>query len=105
MNRKSIGRENAIALAETKWWIDRSSYEIAYFTMLVEELCLPFDVFHQAITDALGRPVYTHEFGLNWDGLWEELNGERTSPTVEEIINLIPKEKLLIVIPASPQGE
>ena len=71
--------------------------EIAEFQMEQDRLCVPFDVFHKAIEDALGRPVYTHEFGLNRDGLRKELNGEKESPTLEEIINLIPENKRILI--------
>lgn len=59
---------------------------------------MPFQVFHEAIEKALGRPVFTHEFGLNREGLQKEFLGEIDPPTFEECINLIPKEKRLIVM-------
>lgn len=54
-------------------------------------------MFHEAVEKALGRPVWTHEFGLNWDGLKKELMGEAPAPTMQEIIDLIPEEKRIIV--------
>jgi hypothetical protein len=65
--------------------------------MVTEELCCPFDVFHQAVEKTLGRPVFTHEFGMNPDGIYFELIGEKDAPTMQEIIGLIPLDKLVIV--------
>ncbi len=58
---------------------------------------MPFDVFHEAIEKVLHRPVYTHEFGLNYVGIVLEYLGEKQPPTFEEIINMIPEEKRIIV--------
>lgn len=98
--QKSIGAPAAIAMAESKWWLGKNAKEIARIGLITCELCLPFGVLHKAVEDALGRPVWTHEFGLNFDGIWQELNGERDAPTMEEIINLIPEEKRLLVVTA-----
>lgn len=88
---KQLTKEQAIAFCENKLYGGMTSRQIAVFQMEQERLCIPFDVFHKAIEEALGRPVYTHEFGLNYDGLRKELNGEKEPPTLEEIINLIPE--------------
>lgn len=90
--------EEAIKLGESKWWVGMPARDVAIFQMHAELLCMPFDIFHKAVTDALGRPVFTHEFGLNHDGLIKELLGESPAPTTEDIINMIPADKRLIVI-------
>jgi hypothetical protein len=95
--QQTIGKEKAIALHDSKWWIGKSPKEIAKVQLFTAELCMPFAVFHEALEAALGRPVWTHELGLNFDGLVQELLGERDAPTMEEIISLIPEEKRIIV--------
>lgn len=95
--RNSIGKEKAIELAESNWWELCDHREIAEFQLLTKELCCPFAVFHEAIEKSLGRPVWTHEFGMNYDGIVAEFLGERESPSMEEIIGLIPEEKRMIV--------
>jgi hypothetical protein len=62
--KNSIGKENAIELYESKWWEGLSHREIAGVQLFVTELCCPFDVFHEAVEKSLGRPVFTHEFGM-----------------------------------------
>ena len=58
---------------------------------------MPFGVFHEAIEKTLERPVFTHEFGLNLDSLKMELMHGTTPPTLQEIMNLIPEEKRIII--------
>lgn len=98
--------EEAIALSETKFWESMSFYDRAKFQLFEDKLCMPFDVFHEAMEKALGRPVFTHEFGLNHEGLKRELLGEQKPPTIEEIINLIPEEKRIVVgLPGEPNDQ
>lgn len=93
----SLTREQAIALAESNFWKVMSYRERAVFQMNEDLLCMPFDIFHEAVEKTLGRPVYTHEFAFA-DNLRKELNGEQGAPTMEEIISLIPEDKRIIVV-------
>lgn len=96
--RKSIGKAEAIRLFDSGWWKDKTDREIAVFQMFTEELAVPFGRFQEAMEKALGRPVWTHELGLNWEGLAAELMGDKPAPTMQEIIELIPKDKRLIIV-------
>jgi hypothetical protein len=93
----SIGKEKAIKLYETEWWKEKSYREIAEFQLFTAELSCPFDVFHEAVEKSLGRPVFTHEFGLNYGGICKEFLGEKEPPTMNEILHMIPQEKLIVV--------
>ena len=93
----SIGKEAAIALAATKWWESKTDQEIALFQMQTVELTMPFGRFHEALEKSLGRPVFTHELGLNAEGIYAELIGEKEPPTFADILELIPAEKRIIV--------
>ena len=95
--RCSIGRDKAIELAKTQWWVGLPPWRVAMFQMLTDELCMPFDKFHEAVEQTLGRPVFTREFGLNWDGIMSELTGNKPATTMDEILNLIPKDKRVVV--------
>ena len=90
-------KDESIKLAESKFWETMTYEEIAKFQMFEPKLCMPFGVFHEAMEKTLGRPVYTHEFGLNYKGLQKELLGECPVPTMEDIINMIPAGKRIIV--------
>jgi len=93
-----LTKKQAIALAKSEFWKDMTYFERAKFQLFTGKLCMPFEVFHEAIEKALGRPVYTHEFGLNVKGLKEELLGKRKAPTLKEILDMIPKDKLIVPI-------
>jgi len=95
--QRSIGKEKAIELAESGWWKEKSAREIAHFQLFMAELCMPFSEFHKAVEKSLGRSVLTHEFGMNYDGICSEFLGEKEPPTMEEIINMIPEEKRIII--------
>lgn len=94
---KQLTKEEAIAFDDNKLWEDMDYKQRAIFQMQQDRLCMPFDVFHESIEKALGRPVFTHEFGFNREGLMKELLGEKEPPTFEEIIGLIPEEKRILV--------
>jgi hypothetical protein len=84
-------------LSKTKFWEKMTKKQIAMFQLFEPKLCMPFDIFHEAIESVLGRPVFTHEFGLNYEGLKSEILGKKSAPSMEEIINLIPEEKRILV--------
>ena len=95
---RQFTKEEAITFAESNQWEPLSFRERALLQFSQKLLCMPFDKFHEATEKALGRPVFTHEFGLNYDGLIAELLGRAPMPSFEDIINLIPREKRVIVI-------
>jgi hypothetical protein len=97
-NMKQLNEKEAIKLYKSKIWEKWNKKKRAYFQMNQKRLCMPFDIFHEAVEYALDRPVFTHEFGLNHQGLIDEMNGKISKPTLEESINLIPEEKKLILI-------
>ena len=55
-------REEAVKLVESKWYEKQTAEEIVAFQLYEERLCMPFPLFHKAVEEALGRPVFTHEF-------------------------------------------
>lgn len=93
---KEIGKDVAIALYNSGWWIERPAKEVALFQLSVAELSLPFDEFHRCVEEALGRPVWTHEFATK-DALIAEMLGNKLPPTMEEIVSLIPPDKRILL--------
>ena len=71
-----MNKEEAIKLAESRWWENKTAEEIVEFQLFEDRLCMPFANFHKAIEEALGRPVWTHEFA-DRAGLQAEFHGER----------------------------
>lgn len=92
-------KEEAVKLYNSKFWETMSYRERATFQLFENLLCMPFEIFHEAIEKSLKRPVYTHELGLNVEGLRKELMGEQPVPTLQDILELIPKNKRIVVSP------
>ena len=93
---KQLTKEQALAFFENKLYEGWTDRQIAEFQIEQDRLCMPFDVFHEAIEKTLGRPVFTHEFAF-CEELRKELYGEKEPPTFEEICALIPNEKLILI--------
>lgn len=93
-----LTKEQAIDFGNNHLWESLSLKQRAEFQMSQKLLCMPFNVFHEAVEKTLNRPVYTHEFGLNRDGLMAELFEGKEPPTLQEIIEMIPAEKRIVVI-------
>ena len=93
---KQFTEKQAIEFAELKRWEKLPPRERAIFQLTQRRLCMPFEVFQEAIEEALGRSVWTHEFA-DWGKLRDELLGKGKKPSMKDIINMIPKDKLVIV--------
>jgi hypothetical protein len=93
---KQFTKEQAVAFYKSEVWKGWSHEQIVRMQLFNDFLAVPFDVFHEAIEDVLGRSVWTHEFAYR-DELIKEYLKEKEPPTFEEIINLIPKDKRIIV--------
>lgn len=95
-----LTKEQAIDLYNSGWWKDLSAHDIVMFQLFEEKmiLCLPFRKFHKAIEEVLKRPVYIYEFRLNIEELRKEFFRDKPAPTFQEIINILPKEKRILII-------
>jgi hypothetical protein len=94
---KQITKEEALAIYDSEVWKEWDNEFIARFQLFQKKLCVPFSLFHEALEKVLDRPVFTHELGINYNGICEELLKIRPKPTMEEIIEMIPAEKLILV--------
>lgn len=98
MNRESqFTKAQAIALHESGWWKQKTPEEVALFQLNEPCLCMPFDEFQMAVEKLLGRGVWTHEFA-DPASLIAEHKGERKAPTMQEILELIPAEKRIVMV-------
>ena len=57
---------------------------------------MPLDVYTEALYVALGKPVFSHEIGYP-ELLKAEILGLANSPTLDQIIALLPKDKIIFV--------
>ncbi len=93
-----LTKEQAIKFSKKEAWKEMNFRQRAEFQMLQKLLCMPFDVFHEAVEKTLGRPVYTHEFGsIGHKGLMAEIFEGKESPTLQDIIEMIPAAKRIII--------
>lgn len=97
--RHCITYDSAMELVASKWWEGKSDREIVEFQLFTDRfVCESFGQFHKAVENVLGRPVWTHEFALDYEGICQEFLGEKAPPTFEEILNLIPENKRVLVV-------
>ena len=89
--------EQAIAFYESGAWREMDDKTKALFQIEQDKLCMPFREFHGAVERTIGRPVWTHEFGLNRLGLMAELRGHGSAPTFAHVMAMLPAEKVVIV--------
>jgi hypothetical protein len=94
---RQLTRDEAIELAESHFWEDIPIRDAARLQLYQDKLCMPFDVFHEGTEKLLGRPVWSHEFAFP-DLLRAEMEGKQAAPTLDEIINLIPPEKRVVMV-------
>lgn len=94
---RQLTREEAIAVFESEVWKLWTDEEICDFQMWQACLAIPFDVFHLAVEKTLGRPVWTHEFGVAYAEMQQERLGQRPAPTFDEILELIPEDKRIVI--------
>ncbi len=79
-NGKKIPEENKKKMLEAMkkygdnhWWDPDYPIELAAYYQLKEKtLIIDFGRFHEGTEKLLGRPVWTHEFALNYNGLLKE---------------------------------
>lgn len=57
---------------DNHWWLSDDKKVVGYYQLINNILLIPFGEFHEALEFLLGRPVWTHELGLNREGLIEE---------------------------------
>ena len=81
-----ITEQQAVALYDSGAWRDMTDRDRARFQIVQDRLCMPFDEFHGAVERTIGRPVFTHEFGLNRDGLVAEILDGADPPSFAEVL-------------------
>jgi hypothetical protein len=94
---KQLTKGEAIALYDSKVWENWTNEQIVRFQLFQDKLAIPFGRFHEAIESVLGRGVFTHEFAYR-ESLIEQYLGCKEPPTFNEIMDLIPKEKVLLIL-------
>ena len=92
---RQMTKEEAVSLYYSDWWVGLDARSVVNVQLFTHRLIMPFSEFHKAIEDALGRPVFTHEFAFG--GLKKEFLGLKAPPTFDEILDLIPEGKRVVI--------
>ena len=94
-----MSETEAKAMAESKWWESTPIEQAVMFQLFEERLVMPFALFHEGIEKVLGRPIWTHEFAFadKPGGLREEAQHKCQPPSMQEIMDLIPTEKRIVI--------
>gem|GEM_PF-5448199 len=61
LKEKKMTKEQAIKLSESEFWKKMTFRQIAEFQLFEPLLCVPFEIFHEAMEKTLNRPIFTHE--------------------------------------------
>jgi len=57
---------------DNRWWESEDPLQIAMYQIFEDILIVDFDKYHQGLEKLVGRPVFTHEFGISREALREE---------------------------------
>ena len=68
-----VGQGRALAIADKKWWDGVPLESVARIQMVVTEVIVPFDLFHQGLEKALGTPIPTRMLPSLFDIIWDRL--------------------------------
>lgn len=95
---QQLTEKQAITIFDSNIWQSWDDETVVRFQLFQDRLCMPFNRFHTALQRVLKRKVYTSELCTNnLDNIYKEYLGYKPAPTFDEIISLIPKDKLNII--------
>lgn len=83
---KQLSKDELIALSATRFWEKLTPRQIVDLQLAQDLICIPIDVYQNALTAVLGRPVLTHEMG-NPQALRQELYGQKSAPGLGTVID------------------
>lgn len=94
---KQITQQEAIALGKSNALMDLPPKDRAMFQLHQQFLAYDFGQFQLDMEELLGRPVWTHEFA-NAERLKAEAAGKIPALTLDQIMDMIPAEKRILVV-------
>jgi len=74
-----LDQAQAVEFHDSLQWQTMSYQELAKFQINQKHLCMPWDVFHEAVEKTIGYPVYSHEFATNFESIKSKISAA-TSP-------------------------
>lgn len=81
---KQLSPQEASALKRTRFWERLTTRQIAEFQLGQDQLCMPLEIYQNALSVELDRGVFTHEL-CEPGKLRTELHRQSEAPSLEEI--------------------
>jgi len=91
-------QEEAIKIGKSgiyKTWTHEEKVDTQLYN---EYICMPVGDFLESLTVVFKRPVYDIELLDGGENLKAELEGRKSPPTIDEIVNMFPGDKIIVVI-------
>ena len=101
-DENTLTEGHAAQLYNAKFWEGMAVVDRAKFQINEPILCMPFDVFHEAVSKAAGYPVFTHEFA-ELTHLRDAMGIDKRAWNFEEVLSVLTPEKRTQVLAADPQ--
>lgn len=91
---EALTSEDAIELGNSEIWREWDADKIFRVQLFQRFICFPMEEVYKAGKKVLGRPIFSHEFmNSNRENLLKEYLGAIDTPTLSQIIELIPESK------------
>jgi hypothetical protein len=97
MNVNWLSKEEAIEIGKSGVWKEWDATKKVLVQLFNDLMCIPISEYQNALNEVLGRLVLTHELAYP-DMLRDEYLTLRPPPTMQEIIDLMPGDRPLIVV-------
>lgn len=68
-----MSREESIAFYQSCAWLELSDLERAYVQFENGLCCMPFSVFHRALSATVGATLFSHQIAQQWEYLRQEV--------------------------------
>lgn len=87
---KQFTREEAIRIYESRVWKDMTDEQIVKLQLFQKMISVPFQRYHEALENVLGRRIFTSEFD-NSESLVKEYLSLNPEPGFEEVRTFLKK--------------
>ncbi len=95
---KQITKIQALNIFHNEKWKRWTDYQKVKFQLYQDRLCMPYTEFRKALTVVFGRSIWSHELSSsNINSMIKEFEKKRKAPTFTEILELIPKDKAIVI--------
>lgn len=95
---RQLTEKESMSFFDNNLWENMSTKERAQFQIIQDRLCMPMGVFIDSVVKTLNRSITPFELFMNRDSIITELFDDGKLLSFEELIKMIPYEKLTLVL-------